>query len=152
MDTEYRFWCELTLSPVADSLAQDVKIMLDQDTQFHGDIVNTITLDLDTKLSAGWHDLCIHYRGKSDLDEKSALKILRLEINGISDPRFIWNAVYRPDYPRTWFQQQQQAGIILAEEFTSIDYLGWNGEWTLRFHSPVYTWIHQIQNLGWIYD
>jgi hypothetical protein len=31
-------------------------------------------------------------------------------------------------------------------------YLSWNGKWTLTFDVPVFTWIHRVQNLGWIYD
>jgi len=31
-------------------------------------------------------------------------------------------------------------------------YLAWNGVWTLDFTVPVYTWMHQTQSLGWIYD
>ena len=51
-----------------------------------------------------------------------------------------------------WYYQQIEKGIILDDELTNIDYLGWPGTWTLDFTSPVFTWIHQIQSLGWIYD
>jgi hypothetical protein len=31
-------------------------------------------------------------------------------------------------------------------------YIAWNGIWALEFSVPVYTWMHQVQGLGWIYD
>ena len=39
---------------------------------------------------------------------------------------------------------------------TSIDpyenYVDWNGIWVLDFTVPVYTWLHKVLGLGWIYD
>jgi hypothetical protein len=29
--------------------------------------------------------------------------------------------------------------------------MGWNGRWELNFRVPIFTWIHQLENLGWIY-
>jgi hypothetical protein len=31
------------------------------------------------------------------------------------------------------------------------NYLSWNGEWRLEFTTPIFTWIHETQQLGWIY-
>lgn len=35
---------------------------------------------------------------------------------------------------------------------TNATYLGWNGLWVLEFELPIFTWIHKLENLGWIYD
>jgi len=32
------------------------------------------------------------------------------------------------------------------------NYLGWNGEWRLEFTTPIFTWLHKTQHLGWIYE
>jgi hypothetical protein len=39
----------------------------------------------------------------------------------------------------------------LDDELSSCNYLGWNGEWVLPFEVPVFKWLHDIENLGWIY-
>ncbi len=71
---------------------------------------------------------------------------------GISDPRFIWAGRFYPTYPENWAREQQSQGVELPAELENIQYLGWNGTWRLEFWSPVFTWIHQKQHLGWIYD
>lgn len=63
---------------------------------------------------------------------------------GISDPKFIWAGVYTPIYPDYIIDQ--------PKTLNNITYLGFNGQWRLDFTMPVFTWIHQIQDHGWIYN
>lgn len=56
---------------------------------------------------------------------------------GITDPRFVWAGVYQPDFDAP---------------MPAHTYLSWNGTWTLTFDVPVFTWMHKIQGLGWIYQ
>lgn len=70
---------------------------------------------------------------------------------GITDPRFVWQGVYTPDYPEPWATEQRNQGVVLKQQLTNQTYLAWNGKWMLTFKIPVFTWIHQVQNLGWIY-
>jgi hypothetical protein len=93
--------------------------------------------------------ISVVHRGKLDDDPSTAVIVRHLSFFGISDPRFIWQAQYRPEYPEPWRSQQVP---LPPEIMTNTNYLGWNGAWTLEFGVPVFTWIHQIQNLGWIYD
>lgn len=67
----------------------------------------------------------------------------------IADNRFAWAGEYCPDYPEPWYSQQEIKPDPLLKSHT---YLSWNGKWTLTFDVPVFTWIHRVQNLGWIYD
>jgi hypothetical protein len=67
----------------------------------------------------------------------------------IEDNRVVWAGEYRPDYPEPWYSEQKIKPEPLLKNHT---YLGWNGKWTLTFDVPVFTWIHKVQNLGWIYD
>lgn len=67
----------------------------------------------------------------------------------INDPRFVWSGEYRPDYPEPWYSEQLVKPEPLLKSHT---YLSWNGKWTLTFDVPIFTWIHRVQNLGWIYD
>ena len=34
---------------------------------------------------------------------------------------------------------------------SNSNYLSWNGEWRLEFTTPIFTWLHKTQHLGWIY-
>lgn len=109
-------------------------------------------IKIHTMLERGTHDLTITYYDKVQDNINQAIAIRQIDLNGVEDKRFIWRGIYRPEYPEPWASQQRAQGITLSDELTNTDYLGWNGVWNLQFSSPVFTWIHQIQGLGWIYD
>jgi hypothetical protein len=66
----------------------------------------------------------------------------------IEDKCFVWQGEYCPEYPESWYSEQAVRPEPLLKNHT---YLSWNGKWTLTFDLPVFTWIHRVQNLGWIY-
>ena len=94
--------------------------------------------------------LSVEHYGKTIKDtdvegnRDTAIIIEEIRINGISDQKFIWAGRYRPDYPAHYEPK--------ATELKNISYLGFNGIWKLDISAPLFTWIHQIQDLGWIYD
>jgi len=71
---------------------------------------------------------------------------------GITNPKFIWAGIYKPDYPEPWATNQRNQGVVLKPQITNQNYLGWNGKWQLTFTVPVFTWIHKVQSFGWLYD
>lgn len=87
------------------------------------------------------------------LDQNLDKAVLIESINffGISDPKFAWAGIYEPEYPEPWATQQRNLGVVLHPQITNCTYLAWNGKWTLTFDVPVFTWIHKVQDLGWIY-
>ena len=85
-------------------------------------------------------------RPDSGLDK--AVIIESISFFNITDNRFIWLGEYRPEYPEPWYSEQTVRPEPLLKNHT---YLSWNGKWTLTFDVPVFTWIHRVQNLGWIY-
>lgn len=91
-------------------------------------------------------DIVVKHVGKTEEEFKSrkelAISVEEIEINGISDPKFVWKGRFHPEYPR-W---EEDKGPI------DTNYLGFNGEWKLQITIPAYTWIHQTQSLGQIYD
>jgi len=91
--------------------------------------------------------LTIEHVNKATDDATTAVIIDSVSFFGIQDPKFVWAGVYRPNYPEPWASEQTN----LASELSPHTYLGWNGCWSLTFGVPVFTWIHQTQNLGWIY-
>ena len=116
------------------------KIILTDDRVFHYEFAtnksSVLTVELLNKTNADT---------VNGLDK--AIIIESVGFFGISDPKFAWAGEYRPEYPEPWASQQHELKPLLK----SHTYLGWNGKWTLTFDVPVFTWIHRVQNLGWIY-
>jgi hypothetical protein len=92
----------------------------------------------------GSSNLVVEHHNKDVNDVDTAVEIVNVSFFGISDPRFVWAGVYYPDYPKHY---PDKTSPLLGH-----GYLGWNGVYRLEFSVPVFTWIHQIQNLGWLYQ
>lgn len=88
--------------------------------------------------------LTVQHFNKSDLDPVTAVIVKRISFFGISDPKFVWAGTYCPDYPEHY---EHKIASLPGQE-----YLGWNGTYQLDFSIPVFTWMHQIKNFGWIYE
>jgi len=105
-------------------------------------------------LDAGAHTLTIEFLNKTDADSQlhlgidKAVIVDKISFFGISDPKFVWQGNYKPLYPEPWASQQPTLPPDILQSHT---YLGWNGVWKLSFQMPIFTWIHQVQDLGWIY-
>ena len=85
----------------------------------------------------------IHHVDKLDSDPDTAVEITSVSFFGITDPQFAWAGIYTPNYP---------AHLTGPEELPGQTYLGWNGVWQLKFSVPVFSWMHQKLNLGWLYQ
>jgi hypothetical protein len=123
----------------------DIQQIILQDNQtFHYEFTannqSTLTIELLNKTDA---DTIL------DKGLDKAVIIESISFFNITDPRFIWLGIYKPEYPEPWYSEQTTKPEPLLKSHT---YLSWNGKWTLTFDVPVFTWMHQVQNLGWIYD
>ena len=140
------------LSPRWDQQSPHVQIRLDQHTLWDGYLRQTKSFRYSRSLIRGPHHLEIELHGKSDLDPIQSVTILDLTLGKIKSQRFLWQGVYRPRYPEPWAAQQKVLGMDLPPLLHNIDHLGWNGTWRLDLTVPIFTWIHQVEGLGWIYD
>lgn len=142
MDTKVR----IKLKPVTETRALRCDVTV-------GYVTKMIKLDQEQWIEIMIHpdrgtevDITVKHHGKTEEEYISgkdlAVVVEEIEINGISDPRFIWQGKFYPVYPR-W---EEDKGAI------DTNYLGFNGDWRLTISIPAYTWIHKIQSLGWIYD
>jgi len=136
---------ELTLEPVQQPWVQ---VALNG-IQRHQQLTQTTTFVFEFETDLRQLQLTVTHANKLPTDPSTAVIVKQLSFFGISDPKFIWQAQYRPEYPEPWRGQQQP---LPEATLTNTNYLGWNGTWTLDFEVPVFTWMHKIQNLGWIYD
>jgi len=86
----------------------------------------------------------IEHYGKAELDSATALIIEEIKFNGISSPKFVYQGIYYPTYPKHLLDSDS----VVPHQ----TYLSWNGTWRLEFTLPIYTWIHKTLDLGWVYD
>jgi hypothetical protein len=124
--------------PVIISIDQNVTtVKLDKSTSIHFEFVATQPCQLVVELP--------------EKQDQEAVIVESVSFFGIEDPKFAWAGIYEPKYPEPWATQQLSQGVVLKPQLCPHTYLGWPGKWTLTFDVPVFTWIHQTQNLGWIY-
>ena len=121
------------------------EFILDQERWFE----YTVTGHHDTNVT-----LAVEHYGKTDQDSDlvgnrdTAIVIDQIVLNGISNPKFASEGIYTPQYPQHYRVQNSN----LSPSLKHYTYLGWNGVWTLDLTLPIYTWIHKVEDLGWIYD
>lgn len=84
--------------------------------------------------AAGPCQLTVEHRNRKD--HVTAVIVKTVELNDITHLQNTYQGMYYPD----------------DMEPRRDTYIAWNGVWILNFTVPVYTWMHQTQNLGWIYD
>jgi len=144
MATEYPVNLKLTLTPIENPWVKiavpgkQIQVQLTKQTEFEFDFV-----------AKDCAELTVEHYNKAHNDPTTAVEISGIEFFGIRDPKFVWSGVYRPVYPEPWFSQQSTKP---RSELSGFSHLGWNGTYSLKFTVPVFTWIHQVQNLGWIYQ
>jgi hypothetical protein len=153
MTTKYPVKLSLTLRPVWHQDPPRVRVGIGKNlTEI--DLTETATINFEFEASQSC-DLTVELLNKQDSDTVSelgldkAVVIESISFFDISDPQFIWAGEYRPCYPELWYSEQTVKPAQLLKNHT---YLCWNGKWTLTFEVPVFTWIHKVQNLGWIYN
>jgi hypothetical protein len=146
--------CSLWLQPVWHNDPPRIKLGIN-------DNLEEVSLTIPTefkfiqRLDSGVHSLTIEFLNKTDADSQldlgldKAVIIDRIAFFGISDPKFVWKGNYKPLYPEPWASQQSTSLPVVLQ---SQNYLGWNGVWKLEFQMPIFTWMHQVQDLGWIYQ
>lgn len=107
-------------------------------------------------LPHGNYDITIEFLNKKNSDnvngKDKAIRIDKIIFNNIESKKFVWQGIYQPIYPEPWLSQQKKLGKLHAPILTEQTYLGWNGIWRLTYSTPIFTWIHKIENLGWIYE
>ena len=143
MDTEYPVKLKITLRPIGrpwvrvglDDYKQQRQLETLTDFEYDFDATSQVCLSVE------------HF-DKSDDDPTTAVEIVDISFYGISDPKFMWAGTYYPDYPGLWYGQQATKPAVALPAQT---YLGWNGVYRLEFAVPVFTWMHQVLNLGWVY-
>jgi hypothetical protein len=159
MDTkQHKVTACVWLKPIWHTDLPVISINFGPEEIYHGELSHDQMFLIDRIVDTGssWLSVILHNKRPSDtIVEKNldkAVVIDRVAFNGIESPDFVWQGLYTPDYHLEWYQQQISQGATPDKILKYHNYLGWNGEWRLTFSVPIFTWIHRVQNLGWIYD
>ena len=119
-----------------------------------GNQSNTLTLTkvtaftFDCEFNNGPQKFILNFNNKTNETPDMAVEIIAVSFEGMTLDRFKWSSKYYPVYPEPWASQQHEG---LPEYHVSSTFLGWNGRWELEFETPIFNWIHRLENLGWIY-
>lgn len=150
MDTKlYRLNVQVTLAPLIYNGPPDVVVKFGNQILFNGSLDQPQIFSVDSLLPTGQENLSIEFLNKTSSDtnirtgQDKAVLIKQISFNGITSPKFIWAGNYYPTYPT-----HMDPGLPVL---SNIDYLGWNGVWKLDFNIPIFTWIHGIEQMGWIF-
>jgi len=103
-------------------------------------------------LSISDHTISVTFNNKRD-DESDlvrgldkAIIVKDVQFFGISNENIKNKGIYTPDYPT-----QYALDHTLEKTPQTYGYMGWNGVWELSFRVPIFTWLHKVEQLGWIY-
>lgn len=130
----------LTLTPVQQPW---IKITA-PNYQYQGQLTQTTVFEIEFETLERCHSICVEHQHKSDQDPHTAVIIDSVSFFGIADPRIAWQGVYYPSYPDHY---PTKTPVLPGHT-----YLGWNGIYQLDFDVPVFTWLHRVMHLGWLYD
>lgn len=149
MDT-YKLEGSIVIKPIWWEDLPKILVKLDSKELYNGIIEKTKIIKLDGELNEGLHSLSVEFLNKKDSDtnlkeNKDKVVIIEsVEFFGINNLQFIWNqSYYEPIYPDHFDNK--------IKRLNGHNYLSWNGKWTLEFDLPIFTWIHRVTDLGWIY-
>lgn len=136
----------ITLNPVGyDNRWPEFYLKIDDDLQDSGILADERTYNFDVALEDGAHSIRVGFTNKVNTDTiandneilaDKAIIVKKINIEGYEFKDFLYRAVYTP----------------IEGEQSHSNYLSWNGEWTLEFDTPIFTWLHKTQHLGWIYE
>lgn len=107
------------------------------------------TLCLQPTLNNGNHVLSLTINNIEYHNEKEMAVIIESIKFQYVDIDFKHCSFYSPIYPEDWKNEQIASGIIWPDTIHG-NYMGWNGRWFLDFETPIYDWIHQKSNQGWL--
>ena len=152
----HRFDCRIFLQTIWWKDPPEIALALNDSVIFQGALEQDRDFSIHRNLPNGIHRLCLTLFNKVDADtvhnKDKAVIVQAVDFFGLRSPHFVWRGQYQPIYPEPWATQQKTKGVILDQTLQGHNRISWNGTWFLEFSSPIFTWIHQAHDLGWIHE
>ena len=144
---------ELAVKPYWGQCWPEVLIKLDEVILHDGPLTEVKNFKIEPFLTRGEHTITVELFNKTDANTgenfDQAVEITGVTFENIGTERFVWAGKYTPKYPEPWASEQTGP---LPLVLTNSTVMGWNGRWELEFTTPIFTWIHKLEMLGWIYE
>ncbi len=142
---------EVHLKPIHHAEPPLILLKIDEIVLFDGGLIQDEVFKYHNDLCNGVHSISLEFLNKKDSDciggKDKAVIVDKVLFFGIDSKHVLYNSTYIPRYSEQYIESSDN----LDSELSSCNYLGWNGVWKLQFNTPVFTWLHNIENLGWIY-
>jgi hypothetical protein len=145
MDTKYNTRFTVVLTGID---RPEITYGIDDDVCNTICINTTVILQFSLDLTTDVHRFFIEFRNKTNDTPDRMVIVDSVAVEGITTDRLKWSGTYTPTYPEPWASTQ----IDLTPTLAGATQMGWNGRWELSFAVPIFTWLHQTENLGWIYS
>lgn len=144
----------ITLAPVYWDELPEYRIKFNDAVIMQGLLNESTTFNWDLP-AKDENTLSIAFLNKKDNDTQGgkdkALIIEQINIEGFKLNSFLYAGDYYPSYPEGYYQYAKEHNLSV-EPVIKQTYLAFNGEWQLKISWPTFTWIHQTENLGWLYE
>jgi len=141
MATVYNTQVEISLEPVG---YPEVCISVGDRVIFNGVCNSPCVRMFNVDQELGSFTISVAMLNKEDNDPDTAIIIKSIKFNGITDPKFLWQGVYYPEYPKHFFDR--------PKSLPGQTYISWNGVYQLTVTVPIFTWMHQTLDLGWVFE
>ena len=156
VDTKcHHLQAEIWLTPIWHSEPPVIELKFNDWLLYIGPLTQARSFIIDQYLLSDNQNISVTFKNKKDSDTipcgDKAVRIDKIVFNNINSDRFVWAGKYMPIYPNPWAGEQLAQGIVLDPILRYHNYLSWNGTWSLDFTVPIFTWIHTIEDLGWVY-
>jgi len=146
---------KIHLKSVYDAEPPKITLKVDEYLIHDGALHNDEIFEYSSDIKGGEHNLTLELLNKQDSDcidgGDKAVIVDKITFFDIDSKHVLYNSTYIPNYSEAYQKSSTEAGEQLNEVLTSCNYLGWNGTWSILFTVPVFTWLHKIENLGWLY-
>lgn len=136
----YNTRIEIELEPVGSPTVLITAGAVVEQASIDKAVIRTYNIDQE----AGTLKISVEMLDKDDSDPTTAIIIKSIKFNGIFSPKFLWTGTYYPRYPKHLIDKPK----LLPGQ----TYLSWNGVYKLDVTVPIFTWMHQILELGWVFE
>ncbi len=133
----------------------NVILKVDEDIVHSGELNRDTIFEYNGTVCQGVHNISLELLNKKDSDcvdgKDKAVIIDKILFFGIDSGQVLYKSTYVPMYSEEYIKSSLDDGVELDSVLESCNYLGWNGVWEVQFTAPIFTWLHNIENLGWVY-
>jgi len=145
---------KIYLKPVFHAESPYIILKVDDTELYNGQLNHDQTFEYKQSVTQATHNITLEFLNKKDSDcigdLDKAVIIDKVTFFNIESNNVLLNSTYKPLYSTSYLKTLINENKPIKHELKGCNYMGWNGTWTLSFNIPVFSWLHKIDNLGWL--